>query len=351
MNYKIKAMRNFMLSAATVLAVMFASQDGKAQCVSSELKEQWRAGNYQQVVRPLMDCYDSQSRGVGEVEFEYMLAKTWCNLPRQKQNGCSTFSTLKSEHGRYIQLDGIRIDLDREACCQLPEYRAATPGVIEQFMRVPFRVIVNDARAELGNEAVVVSPPPVSADEGSSQITSRLSGRCLDILYGSVENTALLVQYDCHRQNNQTWRLVRRDDGYYNIVAKHSGRCLDVNGSSLDNGVEIFQYDCHDGDNQRWQVARSDDGYSIINKHSGKCLDVYSGNTENLAHIVQWDCHGGANQKWAIERLGTGTTVGPPRGMRDGSVAPAPGSIMVAPPPPRRTVVAPPPVRVPPPPL
>src|SRR6267142_312731 len=168
MNYKTGAMRNFMLSAATVLAVMFASQDGKAQCVSNELKEQWRAGRYQQVVRPLMDCYDSQSRGVEEVEFEYMLAKTWCNLPRQKQNGCMTFSTLKSEHGRYLRLDGLTVDLDREACCQLPENRAATSGVIEQFMRVPFRVIVSDARAELGKEAVVVGPPPVSAAEETS---------------------------------------------------------------------------------------------------------------------------------------------------------------------------------------
>ena len=357
MNCKTRVLRNLIVSASTLLAVMFLSQGVQAQCVSSELKDKWRAGRYQEVLRPLMACYSRVGRGAEALELKYMLAKTWCNLPLHKQDGCDAYANLKSEGGRYINVNGSSIDLNSDACCRLPEPPSTDSGQPDVGMITsgitmpkPFGDIVNQAQAKMGDETSGAGA--VSHAERPSQITSKLSGRCLDILYGSVENTALLVQYDCHVQDNQTWRLVRRDDGYYNIVAKHSGRCLDVNGSSLENGVEIFQYDCHDGDNQRWQVARSDDGYSIINKHSGKCLDVFSGNTENLAHIVQWDCHGGANQKWAIEgrAFGTGTTVGPPRRMRDGSVAPAPGSITVAPPP-RRTVVAPPPVRVPPPPL
>jgi hypothetical protein len=355
MNYKTRALRNLILSAATMLAIMFVSQAVQAQCVSSELKDKWRAGRYQEVRRPLQDCFDSQGEGAG-LELEYMLAKTWCNLSRYQKNGCDAYRTLKSFRGRKINVNGSEIDLNSDACCRLPEppsTDSGQPGIgmTSSFIEVPkpFRDIVNEARAVMGDAAYHAESP--------SQITSRLSGRCLDVLYGSQENSALLVQYDCHPQDNQTWQLVKREDGYYNIIAKHSGKCLDVNNSSMENGIEIFQNGCHDGDNQRWRVVRTEEGYYTISaKHSGKCLDVSGSNQENLAHIVQWDCHGGPNQQWTIasEALGSSVTVGPPAGRRE--VVPARDrdrdrDRTVAPPPQRRRMAPPPPVMVPPPPM
>ncbi len=347
MNYKTRAFRNLILSATTLLTVMLVSQAVQAQCISSELKEKWRAGRYQEVVSPLMACVDSVGRGAETLELEYMLAKTWCNLALHKQDGCDMYATLKSENGSFITINGRQTNLRRDACCALPEELATESGIPQVGMSSsqitqpkPFVDIVKQARAKMGNAA--------STAERYSTIISKVSGKCLDIYTGSLENGTPLIQYDCHAHDNQLWKLIRRDDGYYNIVAKHSQRCLDVNGSSVDNGVELFQYDCHDGDNQRWRVERTEDGFfTITAKHSNKCMDVNGSSQENLTHILQWDCHGGDNQKWTIENWG------PPS--RIMVAPPPPGSVVVPPPPGRRDVVVPPPSRrrgvvVPPPP-
>jgi hypothetical protein len=324
MNHRTRAFRNLILSATTLSMVMLVWQAVQAQCVSSELKEKWGSGRYQEVVVPLMACFDRVRSRAETLELEYMLAKTWCNLRLHKQDGCDMYATLKSENGSSININGRRINLRRDACCVLTEEVARESGIAgigvstsQITQPKPFGDIVKQARTKMDTA-------------GYSQILSKASGRCLDIYTGSQDNAALLIQYDCHAQDNQSWKLIRRDDGYFNIVAKHSRKCLDVNGSSAENGIEIFQYDCHDGDNQRWRIERTEDGYyTITAKHSRKCLDVSGSSQENLTHIVQWDCHGGDNQKWIIRSGHAGRRV------------------MVAPPPPGRVVVPPPPERRP----
>lgn len=339
MKYANESMRRLISIEAILLFALLGAQSAAAQCVTTELKEQWRAGDYQQVLHPLLDCYKKRPLGVSVLEIEYMLAKTLCRLPRQKANGCSAYSSLKFERGRYINVFGYRVDLDSDACCHLPDVTVASSptegvGVSQQFIRIPFEALVSDVQEEISKEAGA-GERATTLVARYSQITSMLSGKCLDIMYGGTQNGALLLQFDCNNQANQSWRFAKREDGYYNIIVKHSGKCLDVNGSSHDNGVEIFQYDCHDGDNQRWRVLRSQEGYLIVAKHSSKCLDVNGGNLENMAHIVQWDCHGGPNQRWAIptEMIAPAVIVGPPRATRPAN----PGTEKrVAPPPPQR---------------
>ena len=86
MNYKTRKLRRFVLSAATFFSFIFVSQGVEAQCVSNELREKWRARRYEEVVRQLQDCFDSQSESL---ELNYMLAKTWCNLSRHKQTAAT----------------------------------------------------------------------------------------------------------------------------------------------------------------------------------------------------------------------------------------------------------------------
>ncbi|MBK8972122.1 MAG: RICIN domain-containing protein [Hahellaceae bacterium] len=83
----------------------------------------------------------------------------------------------------------------------------------------------------------------------------------------------------------------------YIIKARHSGKCLDVAGGSKSNGAEIIQWSCHKGDNQRFRVYDAGGGYwQIQAKHSGMCLDVWGASTASGAQVRQGNCHSGNNQ-------------------------------------------------------
>jgi hypothetical protein len=114
------------------------------------------------------------------------------------------------------------------------------------------------------------------------QIIAKHSGRCLDVVGGSVSNGVGVVQWDCHGGENQQW-LFSRDPitGYYKITARHSGKVLDVFGGifSQGEGVDVQQRDFNGADNQMWSVTPSVtpgdvDCYVISAKHSGKSLSI-----------------------------------------------------------------------------
>jgi hypothetical protein len=133
-------------------------------------------------------------------------------------------------------------------------------------------------------------------------IQAEHSGKVLDVLNASTENSVPIVQFDNHEGDNQKWRIEDVGDGLSRIVAVHSGKVLDVLGFSMDNSTPIIQFDWHGGNNQRWRVEDLGDGTSrIVSAHSGKVLDVSGASTDNLAPIVQFDFHGGPNQRWRVE--------------------------------------------------
>ncbi|MCH7230564.1 RICIN domain-containing protein [Glycomyces sp. L485] len=135
----------------------------------------------------------------------------------------------------------------------------------------------------------------------STAFVSRNSDKCVDVVSGSTENGAEIIQWDCHGELNQQWELQDAGEGYYTIVSQSSGRCLDVDAASTANNARIIQWSCNGGTNQQWQLRDSDSGYvEIVARHSGKCLDVINSSTENGTRIQQYDCYGGTNQQWSM---------------------------------------------------
>ncbi|GAB4001017.1 ricin-type beta-trefoil lectin domain protein [Glycomyces albus] len=132
-------------------------------------------------------------------------------------------------------------------------------------------------------------------------LVNRNSGKCVDVVSGSTDDGAEIIQYDCHGGDNQQWLLQDVGGGYYEIVSVASGKCIDVDGVSTANNARIIQWTCNGGQNQQWELRDTGDGHvEIVARHSGKCLDVIDSSTANATRIQQYDCYGGANQEWSL---------------------------------------------------
>ncbi len=140
--------------------------------------------------------------------------------------------------------------------------------------------------------------------DGRYRITSRFSGKSLDVEGRSSADGANILQWTYGGGTNQQFDIVHLGNGEYRILAAHSGKSLDVYGFSLDNGGDIRQWTWLGGDNQRWRLVQNAEGYwKIQSVLSGKVLDVFGWSSENGANIAQWEDLGGHNQQWSLERI------------------------------------------------
>jgi endoglucanase len=135
----------------------------------------------------------------------------------------------------------------------------------------------------------------------ATDIVSRVSGKCIDVVSGSTADGAEIIQYDCHGGANQQWILRDAGGGYVQIVSQASGKCIDVSGASTANNAKAIQWTCGTGTNQQWQVRDAGGGYvSFVARHSGKCLDVINSGTANGTRLQQYDCTSANNQQWTL---------------------------------------------------
>jgi hypothetical protein len=122
-------------------------------------------------------------------------------------------------------------------------------------------------------------------------LINRKSGKALDVRSGSVDNGAVVIQFDQNGDDNQYWRFEEADTGYVHIFNKKSGKVLEVASSSTRNGHHIQQWS-NNGYyyNQHWKSEEIGyPYYYIINRHSEKVLDIRDKSTGNWAIAVQWD--------------------------------------------------------------
>ncbi|AWM35119.1 RICIN domain-containing protein [Hymenobacter nivis] len=120
------------------------------------------------------------------------------------------------------------------------------------------------------------------------RITSQISGKSLDVSGVSMQNGAVLHQWDYVGGANQQWQLVDAGGGYYKLMARHSGQCLDVGGASQQNGAPLLQWPDNGQDNQRWHIdALANGGYTLTAKHSGLMMQVAGGGQTNGVAVQQ----------------------------------------------------------------
>ncbi len=137
----------------------------------------------------------------------------------------------------------------------------------------------------------------------SGPITSRLTGKCVDVANWGSGNKSNIQQWSCAGQSNQIWDIVDLGRGVYAIYSQGSGMVMDVQGDKTRDGANVQQFRWNNGANQRWRLNQlGGDSYEVVNVNSGKCLDLANGSYEDGANIQQWSCAGQPNQQWRIRR-------------------------------------------------
>ena len=120
----------------------------------------------------------------------------------------------------------------------------------------------------------------------------------MDVLYGSMNNSQYVVDYEYNGGINQQWQLVPTKieqvmpDGYYEIRSAVSGKNLEVYGVSTQGRTKLLS-GMLQGQQSKWKLENQSDGtIRLTNVNSGLVLD-YNASTNSYE---QWDWHGGSNQ-------------------------------------------------------
>jgi hypothetical protein len=132
-----------------------------------------------------------------------------------------------------------------------------------------------------------------SATRPSGQISSGVTGKCLDDFGGSGTSGAKADIYDCTGSSSQ-WN-------YNSNQLAINGLCLDVVGGGTANGTLVDLWGCSGGTNQVWNIQSNG---TIMNPASGRCLDDPNSSTTNGTQLVIWDCNAGTNQQWLVPSEG-----------------------------------------------
>lgn len=139
---------------------------------------------------------------------------------------------------------------------------------------------------------------------GVYSITSKLSGKPIEITGASKAAGANVIQWANNGGDHQKWIVTNEGNGYYSIINLLSGMALEVFDFSTADGGNVVQYDFWHGDPQLWTLSSQGNGYyAVLNKHSGKALDLYGFDTSNGANIAQWAFWGGDPQQWQFTKI------------------------------------------------
>lgn len=138
---------------------------------------------------------------------------------------------------------------------------------------------------------------------------------CIDVNGGGTSAGSNVQVWTRNDGNNQRWALIPvppfRTGGVYEIrsVMKTS-MAVDIAGGSTANGANCLLYSSHGGNNQKFVFVDEGNGWSIRNVASGKYVDVYGSNFTSGTNVQSWVDNDGRNQRWAVTTYGTATVNG-----------------------------------------
>ncbi|MCH3942148.1 MAG: RICIN domain-containing protein [Atopobiaceae bacterium] len=155
-------------------------------------------------------------------------------------------------------------------------------------------------------EADVASTPSFSSatvDEGAYTITSKTSGKSLDISGGSMSDGANVQIFDANSTQAQRWRVVKAD-GHYIIYSAVSGLALDVAGAGMASGTNVQVYEANGTKAQLWDFLKDENGsFALRSVLNGLMLDVSGGGTANGSNVQVYSSNGTAAQLWTLSRV------------------------------------------------
>jgi len=146
---------------------------------------------------------------------------------------------------------------------------------------------------------IEVDPVP----SGRYRIDSALSGLCIEVSNGSVENGAPLVQANCvSSQSWQFFEITETSAGQYKLLNLRSGKVADIPAGSGANNIVVQQWDDNGTGAQRFRLQRTAvlDRYRIVNVNNGKCLGIAAASLNPGASVEQATCTDASSQQFHL---------------------------------------------------
>lgn len=152
------------------------------------------------------------------------------------------------------------------------------------------------------SSAVFASPFALALDNGVYTITSKHSGKLLEVascLTGDGENVAVWAENgnDC-----QKWLITNQGNDQYSLINLNSGKALEVYEFSTADGANISQWEFNQQSGQLWTIEQHGGDYSFVNVNSGKALDLYGFDTADGANVAQWTYTANDAQLWTLTK-------------------------------------------------
>jgi GH43 family beta-xylosidase len=163
--------------------------------------------------------------------------------------------------------------------------------------------------------AIVIAAPSASAAVAfTSTAVNRNGNNCMTVPGGSSANAVQLQQQACTSAASQnfTFNPVAGTTDTYNIATLTAGKCVDVNGASTADNATIIQWTCHSNNNQRWRlvpivVTGADKTFQLIGVQSGKCIVPSGGSAAANTGLVQLPCSTASSRIWRLANYTAGT--------------------------------------------
>jgi Ricin-type beta-trefoil lectin domain-like len=172
------------------------------------------------------------------------------------------------------------------------------------FSRRP-RALAVAALAGLALAAVPAAASAQSLQNVSIATAASYNSLVLDVVGGSTDNGAKVVQWYGYGGGNQRWNVVDQGDGTETIVNQNSGKCLTTDGVA---GRQLYQFTCVGAASQKWRGTLTSvfnpDANVLINDGTGLVMDVNGASATAGAAIVAWHYNGGRNQYFSYYQLG-----------------------------------------------
>ena len=178
--------------------------------------------------------------------------------------------------------------------------------------RAALLVALTASLVAAGAAAGLQTASAATVDTGAFYVlTSRHSGKALDVYNLSTADGAGIVQYTRNDGAWQQWQFVDAGGGWYKVRSRHSGKVLEL--PNVTDGTPLVQNPDNGSTRQQFTLKDSAGGHvRLINRHSGKALDVWQWSTADGGVISQFADADGANQQWMLHRVGAGTPTTPP---------------------------------------
>lgn len=139
-------------------------------------------------------------------------------------------------------------------------------------------------------------------------ITSRASGKSVDLAYGSSAEGATVNQWSSiYGGVNQMWALIPTENGdHFKLVNVNTLKCIGISGDSTANGAAIVSVTYNPANtSHQWDLIDAGNGwFKIRNVRSGKILDLDAASSADGAKIQQWTDGGVNHQQWRLQPVG-----------------------------------------------